>query len=197
MKEEEKRSELISFSSDEELYFAWYLEELEKNGFVEKWVYESKTYTLAEPIRYTYTERKISPKKKIVTEKVKEKILLEGASYTPDFEVYWTSKADNIFYGYSKGKDLKSFPFVVNEGRISVIEIKPIRERFNMKRLARQNLKWVYDKFKDYIQIVVPQTLFEATFTPERFLYTNKSMQKRSIRHEVNSLTHFINIYKS
>ena len=43
-----------------ELYFSYYLDELQEAGFIKDWEYETFTFQLAEPVKYFYLKKKYS-----------------------------------------------------------------------------------------------------------------------------------------
>jgi hypothetical protein len=65
----------------------------------------------------------------------------------------------------------------------SYIEVKPLFDQNNMTRLAVLNQKWVMDKFGAFINIVIPEKLFDKTFTPKRYFTCDKSSTKRKIKY--------------
>lgn len=168
----------ITYNSNEELYFSWYLDDLVEAGFIINWSKEVP-FTLSETIKYNAVKKQ---KKKEVTI---EKTLLREHIYTLDFQINWSKSAVDLF----KGRNGE--PFWDND-TISYIEIKPIFERNNMIRLFGINQKWMHDKYGIYVQKIVPQKLFKESFTPSRFLLTDKGGQARKINWEIRTLEQFI-----
>jgi hypothetical protein len=70
----------------------------------------------------------------------------------------------------------------------SYIEVKPSFDFKNMTRLVKINQKWVFEKHHIYINIVVPEHLFNRTFTPLKYFTTDKSGKPRKIKYK-NKIT--------
>ena len=171
----------VEVKSKEELYFSWWLDELEDNGIIESYGYEPKTFKLSDAAHYTKTVQ-MKTKSKIVT-----RTLLQPHSYTPDFQIHWHKDMDFIHSwcglswvdvkgGYSKNFNDTAFPL---------------------------NQKWMYDKFGIYVEkvvsgsstyknskkeLVIKKGLFAKTFTPKRYLLTDKSNKPRKINFKVTLL---------
>jgi len=177
----------ITYDSKEEVYFLWYLSELERAGLVSKVEYQPKTYVLREPEHYQW-EKQL--KKKV---KTMEGSLLRGCSYTYDFHWLWEEKTRGTFFdNITSGKKLTAVPFWTNRD-VSCVDVKGgFRGRnhreFEVKR------KWLRDKYDIFVQEVIPGKLFAKTFTPERFLTCDSLLtRKRVINFEVRELGDFVN----
>ena len=59
------------------------------------------------------------------------------------------------------------------------LEIKPKFDQNNMTRLFKINQKWVFDKHGLFVDLVIPETLFEKTFTPKDYLTTPTGKQRK------------------
>lgn len=182
------------YKSKEEEYFSWYIIELWKKTFIDKWSYESGSYPLSDVVRQS----------KVIKLKTKCKIgiseLLKGHVYTPDFTIEWNNKAWSIFIKPIFINNIKfaskwsTIPFVLPPKNLSrsCIEVKPQFSKFNSEREFKINQKWVYDKYGVYVQMVTPQLLFKNTFTPERYLLTDSGRPGRRIGFKIRSLEEFI-----
>lgn len=181
-----------TFDSKEELYFSWFLEELKKGGYVESWYrFEdvNSSYSLTDGLIRKY----IKPMKK-VEDKILEQVILKPSIYTPDFEVRWTEKAIGILVVdlNRKWEGRRMEPFVCQD-LVSIIETKADFDKNNMSRLANNNIKFVYQLYKVYINMVKLPSLFNRTFTPNRFLATDRTMVARKIKYKnVRTLLQFI-----
>lgn len=184
------------FDSSEELYFSWYLNDLKNKGYI-KYYSRSGAYVLSDPC--TATNIKIM---KRVPNKVLEYSYVRGHKYTPDFYIEWTDKAKGIFFNdsFDTSARMIDYPFLVyrikenNEYKIcSEIEVKPKFDQNNMTRLAMINIKWLYSKYGILTTVIIPQKLFKETFTPDRYLTTDKSKKGRKIKWAVKSMNDFIN----
>jgi hypothetical protein len=173
---------MTEFDSKEELHFSWYLNELRNAGYINKWdKFENVNdpYPLTEGLAHKY----IKPMKRVEDKELYQTILAPSV-YTPDFKIWWTPKARGIFVTdlniYSKEKI--TTPFICQDG-ISIVETKGTFDMGNMTRLANNNIKFVYQKFGVFINMIKVPTIFKNTFTPDRYLLTYKSFKARKINY--------------
>ena len=177
------------FRSNEEMYFGWYLEDLLDAGYIDDWTYEEETFDLALPVKL--------PWKKQLKTKVKDMSMsfLEKCTYNPDFKIYWNEKAKGVFY-YNLEEEIydpKTLPYFACQQNISRIEIKPNHDFQNKTQQAVIKIKWLM-QLGTYVQLVIPapkvskggklnpqSALFNNTFIPRRYVYTDKSMGLRKI----------------
>jgi len=184
----------ITFDSKEEMYFAWYLHELQEGGFILRWKYQPKPFHLADSVKYSFTV-KLKTKTKVV-----EKSLLKPHQYQADFLIVWSDKAINVFFQNPNdfGDPLKK-PFIaryVNNGLEAWQTIVDVKGTFNQNDAWRRfsiAQKWVYQKYQIYIQKVIPIKLFKASFTPKRYLLTDKKTKHRLFKYTPISLHQFLN----
>ena len=174
------------FDSKEELYFSWYLEVLRNWNFIRSWEKIEEPYKLTEDLAIEY----IKPMKR-VKDKVLKQVLFKGRVYTPDFKIYWTEQAYGIFVQELSCGEKITAPFV-SQGYISTVEVKGGFDNNNMTRLAVNNIKDVYEKYDDYITMIKVPIIFKKTFTPERYLLTDKSFKQRKIKYATRSIKEFI-----
>lgn len=182
------------FDSKEELYFSWYLMELQKNGYIESWArFEevSDSYNLTEGLIWEY----IKPMKR-VADKELEQIILSPSAYTPDFKIFWTPKALGIFVSdlnSARSTEKIETEFICQD-LISIIEVKGTFDMGNMTRLAINNIKFVYYKFGVYVNMIKVPAIFNKSFTPNRYLLTDKTLKIRTIKYKnVRTIQQFIN----
>ena len=182
-----------SADSKEEVYFSWWLDELFKAGYVDSWDYHSGLFKLSEKVQYQVD---VKLKTKTRTDNL---ILLRAHTYTPDFVIVWNEKSKGIFYNnIGDMVDLKKFPFIANDD-ISYADVKPAAwghgDSFTQMFVVRQ--KWVYAKYKIYIQPIIvtgkKSALFESTFCPQRFLLTDKSGKARKLKLDPVMVDEFLN----
>ncbi len=182
----------MTFDSDEELYLYWYFLELQEKGYILE-IKRGKTYLLSDKIFRQYI-KKIQLKTKVKIE-VKDLIIMEDHVYTPDYEIVWAEKAKGLFYLPLQGLESKTKLAIaqVIEGKTtSIIEVKPIFDAQNMTRLFTLNKKWMFQIYGLYVTKLVHQEIFEATFTPVRYLFTNKSKGVRKIDFKVKTLEEYL-----
>lgn len=185
----------MQFDSKEEEYFSWYLNELLGSGHVKYWLHQHETYILAPKETYVYEKHLKTKIKK------NESTLLREHVYTPDFLIVWDESARGMFCDSINGLvNLKKIPFTTNEwsqgAAFSVIDIKPSFDRHNMTRLFTINQKWMYQRHNIFVQKIIitgkKTALFQTTFTPDKYLLTDKAKKKRKLNYEPRSLNKFI-----
>lgn len=165
------------YDSDEEIYFAFWCDELLEHGYLKKWMRNRKTYTLTEGLNHHWVKETVLKTKIKVEDKV-QKLLLDSC-YTPDFVLYWTAKAKNVFFQSLTGHHNQiTAPFIAKKTKDapatwkSVVEVKPDFDRFNMTRAFVMNQKFMWYKWKIFVSLVEYKDLFSKTFTPQRYLKT-------------------------
>lgn len=158
----------IPYESDEEMYFLLWAFELKDKGIISS-IDRGESIELFDGYKESYTKTTILKTKTKVEEKTKT--ILNPHIYTPDFKIIWASNP--IFPEAKKGCNY------------SLIEVKPDFDQNNMERAFKINQKWVFDKLGIYITLIKPNKLFAETFTPTRYLITNKSGKGRKIKHKV------------
>lgn len=185
----------VAFDSKEELYFSWYLEELMEAGYLKSWEYQPASFILSNKV----TVKKIKIGKKNNT--IVEKTILQPHEYTADFKLYWDNKAKNLFFiDIFEESENKKIPFLAQKAEngeyFSIVDVKSNFNMQNMNRLFSVNQKWMWDKYNIYIQKIIPigkKCLFSETFTPKRFLKTDKTEKDRKINYNVILLLDYIN----
>jgi len=189
------------YDSPEEAYTSWYLDELVDKGYVIKYKHQPESYTLFAKRTYQYSKQ-LKTKVKIM-----DSTLLQEHVYTPDFEVIWRKylsnknpfikdienvKLDKIAPLWSAEVwSERSDAFCTVK---SVWEVKPLFDRNNMTRLFTINQKWMYDKYGIYVQKIIPQKLFRDTFTPKKYLLTDRGKQKRKLTFVPRTLSEYMKL---
>lgn len=160
--------------SNEEIYISWYFDELIKIGVAISAEYQPVSFVLSEAVSSTH----IKPMKR-VEDKVVSETILNGHLYTADVLVYWDKKYKGVIFdtieGESKFRENSSMSKFVaqkdNKGEyFSVIEVKPSFDQNNMTRLAIINQKWVWEKHKVFVNIIIPDKIFKQTFAPVKYI---------------------------
>lgn len=177
-----------NFDSKEELYFSWWLDQLKASKYINRWERNEKSYTLFSGLEHDY----IKPMKRVEDKRVVQTIL-QPSVYTPDFIIYWENKAIGKFVSILQKHDGKiKTPFICDDYLMSVVETKADFDRNNMSRLANNNIKFVYSKYKVYIDMVKLPSLFNKTFTPDRYLMTDRTFKPRKLNYKnVRTLREF------
>ena len=181
------------FDSKEELYMSWYLDELVNAGTLEGWTFDTKPISLNRPFEIVYTK----PMKR-VPDKLITKTIIPAKIYTPDFKITWASQKaydDSPFSMDSKGNTiLYTFRTRSNPNKLlSLIETKGSFDQNNMTRLFKQNQAWIYDRYGIYVNLVKIPDFFKKTFTPDRYIYTDKTQKLRAIKYNpIRSIKDYI-----
>lgn len=182
----------MEYKSKEELYASWWLDDLKEKGIIIKYWYESNTFILSDAVWYLYRKPLITKVKELKAE------LLEGHEYTPDFLVQWNKEYEGIFYRLLDKNDYTTKPpFFANtstrdDGHYSFFEVKPNFDQNNMTRLFRITQKWMYERWKLYVDLIIMPNLFKKTFVPNRYLKTDKATTMRKINFDIRSVDEYI-----
>ncbi len=192
----------MKFESPEEEHVGWWIEALFEAGLVRHWG-RSKSYPLAPAVSREWIERRFSPKtgKPLKSRHRTVKVFSEW-SYEPDFEIQWAPAAHGIFYVENaltyEGPD--GHRMIAHNG-VSTVEVKPALARVNRMnhsrllaaRLAATALFQAHGVVTNLVQVSTrPKSFFDRTFTPDRFLWTNKSGMPRKIHFQPKSLDEFL-----
>jgi len=182
--------------SNEELYLSWALDELQKRRHIIWYEPQSPQFFLTDS---KWGVRREVKKTKIKTEDVQS---MQRHVYTPDFMIKWNE--DSVFYELFPDYTKNGAPFWafenkgedrplsdIGNGVYSIIEVKPNFDRHNMTRGFKVNQKFIYDKLGVYVQLIKPEILFKNTFTPDRYLYTDKSKKERKIKFKTQSIDEY------
>jgi hypothetical protein len=183
------------FDSIGELHFSYWTDELIREGYIEQVVLQPEPYMLSNQITKMYEKEMKKTENKLIPQTV-----LREHIYTPDVLIIWTKKAKGVFYVTMEGTDkLLPHHLIANyqgfENRdvwATTIELKPSFDHQNMTRLASLNIKWVYEKYNHIIEMVKMPDFFKKTFTPDRYLLTDKTYESRKINFKIKSLRSFI-----
>lgn len=147
-------------SKGEEEFVVWMQECKENNLIVD--FRRGKSYLLSNALHNNYVTQ-LKTKSKSSTQ-----LILHGHSYNLDFEITWTEKGKELFCNTFGEKFTKVF--ICDQDNISYIETKPPFDFNNMTRLAVLNIKWLWDKYKVFCQIITNDELFKKTFVPKSLL---------------------------
>lgn len=211
----EKRDKIlfgqIELDSYEELYFMYYISELKSHGYIKDYQYHPEPIQLTEDL-VVYTQKKT--KKKV---SVANKILIHGRKYTPDFIIVWDDSVKDVLHEELKLEEVLKLdkPFfshkTENGDYCSFVDIKNIFDFHHSNRIFTMNQSDVWNKNRIYINEIVPHyyrkeskktgkllgkpCLFEQTFVPVQFMFTDKMTAKRRINYPVRSITEYLNPY--
>lgn len=172
----------IPCDSPGEVYMVHYLQELKDNGYITEYK-RGGSYLLSDSLINNYVEQ-LKTKSKPKTQ-----VILHGHSYNLDFEILWSDLGIKYFCTQFGNKWEKFF--ICNNLGISYIEAKPSFDFNNMTRLATLNIKWLFQKYGIYCQVVKNEDLFSKTFTPKTLLMT-KHGKPRKFGHKTRTLEDYI-----
>lgn len=200
-----------------EMYFEWYLDELESNGFIEGYDREPETILVIPPYIH---ERELHYIKK--ENKTEEFALIKSLEYTYDYRIIWSQKAQHIFMDvFDPDK-----PFLFGQPHfiahwieidgfnelVSYVDVKPhfVAAQFNQGMSSYYTFPLIQKILmfmrSIYINKVTPinsgkhgvnTCLFAKTFTPNRFLFTDKASMKRKIKFRTVPLNSYVNRQKN
>lgn len=171
----------VEYDSTEEYYFECCLIELVNMGFVKYYKRQPESIKITEGLKISYTETTQLKTKTKVT--VRHQTLLQDSVYTPDFLIAWENKAENILFQniiYSNKKLVTPFiAYPEGDTYISIVECKGSFDRNNMTRLFVLNQKFIWDKYKIFVNLVVIPDFFKKVFTPKEYLLTPTGKTKK------------------
>jgi len=172
------------FKSDEEKQFADWLEEAKLHGLVSAFEYEPKTFDLIPAKHYTETVQT----KRNLTQEV-ERSLLNDLQYTPDFKIQISDVGLPILTEIFK----KSIRTAENP-HIVWVDTKGKFSRNDGNRSFSIIQKIFYDVHNIYVEKVVPEKLFEKTFSPEsvRWMKSRKLPTKTKIGTTTRTVAEFL-----
>jgi hypothetical protein len=182
----------VVYDSLEEVYMQWYINELSEAGIIQNVIYQPAPILLANQEKYTWVEVLKTKNKN------RQSIILPGVSYTYDFAFKWGGSFASLFSNdfefnpsYKKGEKK---PYFMSQDGISRIDVKGgFAPRGSNLREFEVKRKWLYQKTGLFVQKIIPEKLFKATFTPKRYLFCDKLLsRKRTIKFETRSLDEFL-----
>lgn len=175
------------------MFFLWYCLELKDAGFIDAINLAPHSLVLSDPVYLQYLNKGV---RKSVE---KQKTLLQGHSYTPDFEIVWDQKCPQFIAGTPEVFAKNAATFYQNNN-YSCVEVKPVFDHQAMQRQFSINQKWVYSKHGIFVQKIIPQVLFEKTFTPKKVINDPDMIYKKGdkagktkIKWKIKTLKEFIN----
>lgn len=184
------------FKSNEELYFYWWLKDLWKAGYIESAFYELNSFKFG-GLETEYTK----PLKR--SNKIEKEILLAETVYTMDFTIVWNPIARHYFFetleDSSKLKTThnKSVTICIahqeNGKYVSYVEIKPIFDHKNMTMMAKRNIIMTWLVHKKFVNLIKIPKWFQYSFTPTRFLFTNRNKKVRKLSYDSRTIEEYCN----
>lgn len=147
--------------SNEEKFFGDWLTELESYGLASDISYQPKTYLLQEAIS-------IPVKVKLKTKtKIRNQVLYRKIEYTPDYSFKLSLDLENKLFN---GEFFDSPLFIKLPDQDFIVDTKGTFKANNSDITAPIKIKWVWQLYKEYVQLVQPfGGLFKDTFYPESY----------------------------
>jgi len=168
----------MNYDSNEELYFSWWLDELLKAEIVLKYN-RALPIQLSDPVKRWEHKKYLTKVRKEEKLKSVQKTILQAHIYTPDFIVLF------------KPLFAEKFGLECDDIGLSYIEVKGKHIPEGQARSFTINKKWVYKETGELINLVKVPDIFEKTFTPKKYLLTDKTKKARRINFKVKTLEEF------
>lgn len=201
--------------NDIEIYFEWWLNELQEQGYIKSYDRESKVFQVFPSFLMHRMEYK-----KTILPKEKEYTLLGETNYSYDYKIIWNPKAIYLFHQPVDFSDL-SVPQVMvypktfflshfNKDHnlfVSYCDVKPPGQAarfsgslssYHTFGLKQRALLWMH---RIYINKTIPIpmagagktiSLFPITFTPRRYLTTDGGTRSRKIKFPIYTLQDYV-----
>jgi len=175
-----KKTQRALLKGKTEQYIKWYFQELKERGYVH--------------------EIDDSPSSIVISEeaKITDWVTLKQRVYTPDLLIVWTNEGQAKWCNTMFSKDEMRKPFVCYVDT-TLVEVKP-DVPYN---LAKANTSMVafplrqvmlYNMTSMYVQMLKVKDLFAATFTPRRYLFTDKTKANRTIHFHTRTLDEYLTL---
>lgn len=164
--------DIYSYESLLELSWIQWCLVLKQNGYIIDFG-RCGSYSLTEKVTNNYTEGK----------KKKSQVLLNKASYEPDFFMKWGQDVWRDFVWDADSDSKKDRPLVGRKDQegnmITIIEIKPIHDRNNSIRIVKDRIKFLFANSGVYVNLVFPELFYEEVFPPPEWLLTPTGLPKK------------------
>lgn len=149
------------FDSNEEVDFYHWLVEAKQLGYIDSFVYHPQSWVLSEKKTQIAT----------VGKKTKTKHLLHPHTYTCDFVFLLGKDPDcNLIEEFPKAKIISNNCDDI--GYVYVDVKGAFVGKYNNSAITFLiNQKWVYEKYGEFVNKVVPKTFFKNTWLPENSAY--------------------------
>lgn len=165
----------LQYESFCELSCIYFAEELIRRGYVQK-IERCSTYLLCDSVSGTYSEQLKRGSKTV------NQTISQGVSYTPDFDIYFTSKALSVFC-WELGSNVKwdkNLLVVQKIGNLyrATCEVKPDFSRNSTTPKSVQSMKWLYQSNNVFTNLFRPNRIFEGLFVPDKYRLTERGTQR-------------------
>ena len=175
--------------SKEESYFIDYLNELKSLKIVKK-IERMDTFSLIKPIKKNIH---LFDNDNLV---LKPFDLLREHDYTGDFKITFNNSIEGFIENENSLtnaiKKKKNNIFVCTDN-VAYIETKANYIQPNELRCFKINQKLMYQIHGIYVNLIKIPEIFEYSFTPDSYLYTEKKKQLRKLKYQTKTCKQFIN----
>jgi len=186
-----------TFRSDEEYWFACWLQNLQDAGLVQEWAYEDLTQPLTDcpmPAKVEWFKELKTKWKPMRKTMIRTKHGSSTISYTPDFRVVWNRNAEGVVMWMESGVYKKLPPLYADKlydvplgpngfkgfKAESLIEIKGGYDPYNSEEASRLRIAVMHDITGRIVNVVRPEAdIFKKTFCPTQYLITGKNKWRR------------------
>jgi len=198
----------LEFDSSEELHFYWWLRELQQARIIDT-IERAPTFTLADSASCIVQDSLFG--------KMKTREIMKGQAYTPDFYttlhlndhlndhlntltklgVFYISPDTHVasthgnkpLFGHNGGELLWEVKGIAGNQAAA----KAVSGQMRATQICRKWLWAVRRKWVNLVQIGPSEKCwFAQTFTPKRYLFTDKTRQPRTIKFPVRTLTEWL-----
>lgn len=150
----------MDLSVKSELHFYWWLKELEEANII--------------------TNIKEAPKRRLSSSLLGDHVYTGDYSFNVISDSPFFHDINNMQCKLNAKKEFR----LITHNTYCEVEVKPDYDQNNMTRLFQVNRKWVYEKYSIFVNLVKIPSLFKRTFTPNRYLYCDKTTKLRKINYE-------------
>lgn len=177
--------------SEEELYFVYWLQQLQEQGYVETFLRVQEPILLFDKVLFNFT----------IDQKPITKPILRSMEYTPDFYIKWGNSSDGLFVAKREGEyqknTFKNCIFYTDDSLTSIVDVKGVFKGTGLTSsitfpIIQKILAYKEDLFIQAVKPFGPKGLFAKTFTPDLYLQT-KTGKQRKINWEVKTLEQYLN----
>lgn len=191
-------------SPTQEFWFSLWIEEAIKHGWIEKFIPEDQCpkFPLFDGLSKTWHEDKVvykGTKREETRHLTHEHVLLYPINYGPDGIIVWTEKSYRVLFADINDsiENVKKTYFnakLIGGKYMTVLDVKsPTGTNRNSDTPFQFTRKMMWDKHKilvDKVMLVPPKKpsgnipkgyLFNEVWTPQRYLFTDKTLEPRKI----------------
>lgn len=207
------KSKTKTTENPHEQAFRWYCEELKEYGYLESFEREAETFIVLPKV--DYEREKHNKTKSNTTESIS---LFRETTYTYDYKLIWSEKALNVFTEVivPRGFFVFGAPTFISHRldiggvmkMVSYVDVKPhvAAAQFGGGKMASYYTfpfiqKFLYLTKGLYINKIIPinsgkygrtTCLFATTFVPNRYMFTDKSGELRTIPYRKRTIVSYI-----